>query len=597
MASDIDSNKSVVLSKGQLGSAVRASMTYPFYFKPIVVDGKLLFDGGMYNNFPADVARDVFVPDVIIGSKAAGNYESPGDDDLVLQLQNMLMAPADFTLDTTCGILLEHRLYSQSLFDFSTAEELIEIGYQTVLDNIGGIYDLVRRRVPSSDVDNRRKLFRQKQPELLIDSIHIEGLNKNQSEYVRKLFKHRERVINLEKVKMQYFKLIADDKISSIFPEMKYNPLTGYYDLYLNIKKSENFVGSLGGNISSSTSNGAFLGLEYRYLGRQSMSLKTNLYLGRFYNSYLLAGRIDFPSRTPFFMELGYTYNSMNYFRNATYFFDDETPSFLITRESYGHFLAGIPASHNGKLVFGINFGGLKDEYYQSNVFSREDTADITSFDMVSPRIMFEINSLNRKQFPSAGVRFLAEARYIFGHETHTPGSTSADIGIHSRDHSWWQARLVYDNYFDHIGPLSLGFYGEVLLSNQGFFDNYTSSLLAAPAFQPILESRILFLPKYRAYNYAALGLKFILDVYRKIDFRLEGYLFQPYQEILSDENMDAVNGKAFAYRSVIASSSLVWHSPLGPLSLSLNYYDRNNDKFSVFLNFGYIIFNQAITR
>ncbi len=361
LASDIDSNLSVVLSGGQLGTAIRASMTFPFYFKPIEIDGKLLFDGGMYNNFPADVARDEFYPDVIIGSKAAGNYESPGEDDLVLQLQNMLMAPADFTLDSNSGIILEHNLQDRSLFDFSRAEELIDVGYKTVIDNLGGIYDLVKRRAASDGVAARRKIFMQKKPEFLIDSIYIEGLNKNQSEYVRKLFKHKERLITLETVKIQYFKLISDDKISSIFPELKYNPRSGFYDLYLTIRKSENFVGSLGGNISSSASNGAFIGLEYRYLGRQAMSLKSNLYIGRFYNSYMLGGRVDFPSQTPYFMELGYIYNSKNYFSNATYFFDDVTPSFLISRESFGYFLAGIPASHGGKLIMGFNYGGEKD--------------------------------------------------------------------------------------------------------------------------------------------------------------------------------------------------------------------------------------------
>lgn len=597
VAADIDSNTAVTLARGQLGTAIRASMTFPFYFKPIKVDGKLLFDGGMYNNFPSDVAEDVFYPDVIIGSKAAGNYEAPGEDDMISQLQNMMMTPADFDLDTASGILLEHDLANRALFDFGRPDEAINTGYQTVIDNLGGIYDLIERRVSSSTLMARRNEFIGKKPPIMIDSIHIEGLNNSQSEYVRRLFKQKEALIDIETVKLQYFKLIADDKISSIFPELKYDAVSGYYDLYLNVRKSENFVGSLGGNISSSTANTAFVGLEYRYFGRQAMSLSTNLYLGRFYNSFALGGRVDFPTRTPFFMELGYIWNSKNYFNNTTYFFDDKTPTFLICKESYGYISLGIPATNRGKLVLGLNYGGKKDEYYQSNVFAREDTADITRFDMVAPRLTFELNSLNRKQFANAGARFLAEARYVFGKETHTPGSTSAEEFECEHDHSWLQIRVLYNNYFDHWGPVAVGFYGELLISNQQFFDNYTSSILAAPAFTPVLESKTLFLPKYRAYNYGAVGLKFVLDIYRKIDFRLEGYLFQPYQEILADENMKATYGKEFAYRSVIASTSVVWHSPLGPLSLSVNYYDRNNENYTFFFNFGYIIFNKSISE
>ncbi len=597
LAADIDSNKSVVFKRGQLGTAIRASMTFPLYLKPIEVDGRLLFDGGMYNNFPADVAIKDFNPDVVIGSKAAGNYKAAGADDLVSQLQNMLMTPADFTLDSNMGILLEHPLQTTSIFDFSKAEEVVQAGYKTVQDNLAGIQRLITRRVSQDDLRERREAFLVRKPPVTIDSIHISGVNSSQAEYVRKLFRQKKKELDLESVKMQYYKIIADEKISSIFPEITYDPASGKYILHLKVMKSENFVGSVGGNISSGTSNEAFVGIEYRYLSRQAMSLKSNVYLGRFYNSFMLGARIDFPSYVPFFADLGYIYNSKNYFNNTIYFFDDKTPAFLISRDSYGYFSVGIPATSRGKLVLGVNYGGEKDEYYQTNEFSREDTADITTFDLVSPRLQFELSSLNRKQFASSGARFLAEIRYFYGRETHTPGSTSREAGIHYIDHSWLQFRMLYDKYFGKFGPMSLGIHLSMLASNQPFYDNYTSSLLAAPAFQPILESRTLFLPKYRAFNYAATGMKFIFDLTRKVDVRLEGYLFQPYQEILADENLDAVYGKEFSNRSAIASSSLVWHSPLGPLSISVNYYDRNNDRFSFFFNFGYIIFNPSASE
>ena len=55
VASDIEDKKSVVFKNGDLSIAIRSSMTYPFYLRPISVDGKLLFDGGLYNNFPSNI--------------------------------------------------------------------------------------------------------------------------------------------------------------------------------------------------------------------------------------------------------------------------------------------------------------------------------------------------------------------------------------------------------------------------------------------------------------------------------------------------------------------------------------------------------------
>ncbi|MBP6663492.1 MAG: patatin-like phospholipase family protein, partial [Paludibacter sp.] len=65
VASDIYNREPVVLRNGVLGDAIRASMTFPFMYKPIVVDGRLLFDGGIFNNFPVDVMRSDFKPDVM----------------------------------------------------------------------------------------------------------------------------------------------------------------------------------------------------------------------------------------------------------------------------------------------------------------------------------------------------------------------------------------------------------------------------------------------------------------------------------------------------------------------------------------------------
>ncbi|MFM7474143.1 MAG: patatin-like phospholipase family protein, partial [Crocinitomicaceae bacterium] len=71
VASDIQSKRCVIFSKGNLNEAVRSSMTYPLYVNPISVNGKVLFDGGLYNNFPVDVMYQEFQPDFIIGSNVS----------------------------------------------------------------------------------------------------------------------------------------------------------------------------------------------------------------------------------------------------------------------------------------------------------------------------------------------------------------------------------------------------------------------------------------------------------------------------------------------------------------------------------------------
>ncbi len=66
VASDIYNKEAVVFRYGVLGDAIRASMSYPFMFKPVMIDNRLLFDGGIFNNFPVDVMRSDFKPDFMI---------------------------------------------------------------------------------------------------------------------------------------------------------------------------------------------------------------------------------------------------------------------------------------------------------------------------------------------------------------------------------------------------------------------------------------------------------------------------------------------------------------------------------------------------
>lgn len=65
VAASMLSAEEVVLSKGTLPRAIRASMAIPGVFKPVEIDGQQLVDGGMMNNLPVDVARDMGA-DIII---------------------------------------------------------------------------------------------------------------------------------------------------------------------------------------------------------------------------------------------------------------------------------------------------------------------------------------------------------------------------------------------------------------------------------------------------------------------------------------------------------------------------------------------------
>src|SRR5690606_2445125 len=54
IATDIESGKEVVLDKGYLPQAMAASSAFPSLFSPVEIDGRLLIDGGVTDNYPLD---------------------------------------------------------------------------------------------------------------------------------------------------------------------------------------------------------------------------------------------------------------------------------------------------------------------------------------------------------------------------------------------------------------------------------------------------------------------------------------------------------------------------------------------------------------
>ncbi len=93
IATDLSTGEEVVLDRGSLPLALRASMAIPGFFAPVEIDGKVLVDGGVVNNFPVDIARKMGA-NVIIGIDVQNDLSSPENlksiDAVLLQLVGLL---------------------------------------------------------------------------------------------------------------------------------------------------------------------------------------------------------------------------------------------------------------------------------------------------------------------------------------------------------------------------------------------------------------------------------------------------------------------------------------------------------------------------
>ena len=94
-----------------------------------------------------------------------------------------------------------------------------------------------------------------------------------------------------------------------------------------------------------------------------------------------------------------------------------------------------------------------------------------------------------------------------------------------------------------------MGFYSEVAATNQTFFNNYTATILNTPSFEPVLETQTLFLPAYRAQFFGGAGLRNVIMLRNNLELRIDGYVFQPYQELIRTDDLKTRFGEPLAKR------------------------------------------------
>ena len=148
------------------------------------------------------------------------------------------------------------------------------------------------------------------------------------------------------------------------------------------------------------------------------------------------------------------------------------------------------------------------------------------------------------------------------------------------------------EQYFKQ-GFYSSGYLIEGVMSNQPFFSNYQGTIINASAFNPLQDSPTLLLHNFRAFNYVAGGWRNVFQIRKNLDFRLEGYVFKPFERIVSQDDQRPTLSQDLVRFYLAGTAGLVLHSSVGPISLSTNYYNDKQHQFGVLLHVGFLLFQK----
>jgi NTE family protein len=598
VAADIFTQNQVVLSKGFLSDALRATQTVPFFYNPIRVDGKYLFDGGVYNNFPVDVVQEVFKPDVIIGAnvstKIYNEYPYDLDEKLIANsLLFLLLDKSDPASVPKEGVYIQPDLKGYTSFDFSKAKAMIDSGYVQTIRQIQEIREKIPLRTSCDDITAKRNKFNNRNPGMVFDNVVFKGFNQKQTKYLRQIFHFNpanKKHLFYDRIKKSYFRLVSEQYFTNVYPNILFDSLTNRFQFQLTRRPQKNFQVDFGGVIATRDISNIFLGLNFYNFNNQLLHLYGGFHTGNFYKSALLKARMDFPFQA--YIEPLVGFNSWDYLANNDFINEAVAPTVLrrISR-NYGIHV-GWPIGNLFKNTVGIEGINNIDNYGNRAVFVSSDTLDRLHLNGYKTELSFLANSLNRKQYASAGRAYSLTAQYFNVVEHFDPGSTSVKQENVRATHQWFRIKATAEQYFN-AGWFRPGYYVEGVFSNQGFFQNYKGTIINAPAFLPLQDSKTLLLENFRSFNYIAGGLRNVFSIRTRLDFRLEGYLFKPIDHLEENTGQEPYTITEFNSLFFAGTAGLVLHSPIGPISLSANYYDDKENQFGVLLHVGFLLYNK----
>ena len=604
VASDIYEKKAITFSSGNLGNAIRASMTYPLMFKPIKIDGRLLFDGGIFNNFPVDVMRKDFNPELMIGSVVGANPSKPDEDNVMSQMENMIIYKTNYDIPETDGILLNFDLEGINTFDFTPVDRLVKMGYDSTLVRIEQIKARINRQEDSTLLAAKREQFRKNYPELRFKNITVGGVDSLQQEYIKQIFRNEDEVFGMDEFKQSYFMLVSDDKISEVFPRVSFDKESGAFSLNLRVKVEDQLKLHIGGNVSSSTSNQAYMGISYQNLSKYAFATNLDIQFGKMYNSVGLDARVDIPATIPMYVKFSYVFHRYNFYNTKQWFFEDNQTANFSQIETYGKLKFGLPLKRKGRLEFGLGYGYLIDRYRQSNQQITKDLNDDRSrYSLGSAFTRIETYTLNNVLYPTEGYKYLSSLQLIGGVESFMSGMDS-ESQLHPETRSnkhkdlWLQYRATGDHYLKFKNNIVLGIYGELAFSTRKLLDNYTATIIQAPSFGPTPHSKANFNSAFSADQFLALGIKPIYRISDQIHFRGEGYFFLPHRPLKSDINgAPYYADPTFKATQFLAETSLVIDLRLISIGAFMNYYSSGINRLNLGVNIGFLLFRERFAE
>ncbi len=187
IAADIETGESVILDKGNLPMAMRATMAIPTIFSPIEIDDKLLVDGGLVNNYPVQEVLDMGA-DFIIGIDVQGKYAVKDELNSFVKILDQstafLRRPLyEQGLELT-DLYIKPDLTGFGVSSFTSADTIIKLGEIAAREMLPEIQKLMDDLRQYADFESNEIEIAKPLGSILIQEVIIKGIKKVSPSFV-----------------------------------------------------------------------------------------------------------------------------------------------------------------------------------------------------------------------------------------------------------------------------------------------------------------------------------------------------------------------------------------------------------------------------
>ena len=237
IATDIENGEQVLLNSGYLPQALLASSSFPTLFSPVIINNRVLVDGGVSNNYPIDEVRKMGA-DIIIGVDVQDDLKDRNSlkeaTRILVQISNLQMAQGMKEKIKNTDIYIKPDIKNYSVISFNQGAEIIKKGEESAFE----FFDQFKKLAENNPIENKENLKCIKDS-ISFSQISINSLKNYTRAYVVGQLGFKQDVkISYDDLKKGINKLNASGNFSNISYEI--NPIKNSDQLDLNLTESKN---------------------------------------------------------------------------------------------------------------------------------------------------------------------------------------------------------------------------------------------------------------------------------------------------------------------------------------------------------------------